>query len=130
MMASVIGIVFDALVDASMAGAVVALSVWAVVAAIGRLPAAVRCALWWLVALKLLTGLIAMEPVALKVLPPASPVSSAIYATASSPAVSQASAPPTPGSRLWRPPSRRWPCLRAQQAARLSTGPVPSRLSR
>ena len=73
MMASLIGIVFDALVDASIAGAVVALGVWAVVAVIGRLPAAVRCALWWLVALKLLTGLIAMEPVALQVLPPASP---------------------------------------------------------
>jgi beta-lactamase regulating signal transducer with metallopeptidase domain len=101
MMASVIGIVFDALVDASIAGAVVALGIWAVVAVIGRLPAAVRCALWWLVALKLLTGLIAMEPVALKVLPPASPVSTAIYATAGSTAVSQALAAPIDSTPLW-----------------------------
>ena len=102
MMANVIGMVFDALVDASIAGAVVALSVWAVVAVIGRLPAAVRCALWWLVALKLLTGLIAMEPVALKVLPPAAPVSTAIYATANPTAVSPALAAPIASTHPWR----------------------------
>ena len=101
-MTSVIGMAFEALVDASIAGAVVALSVWAVVAVFGRLPAAVRCALWWLVGLKLLTGLIAIEPVALPVLPPAAPANTAIYATATSPAVGQPSVTPTASTHPWR----------------------------
>lgn len=64
-------LVFDALLDASMAGAVVALGVCAVVAVLGRLPAAVRCMLWWLVSLKLIVGLVGLAPVELPLLPPA-----------------------------------------------------------
>ena len=49
MTATSLEVMFDALAGASIAGAVVALGVWALSAAIGRLPAAVRCTLWWLV---------------------------------------------------------------------------------
>ena len=66
MMADVLGMVFDALVDASIAGAVVALSVWAWSPSSDacRPRCAARCGGWF--ALKLLTGLIAIEPVALQ----------------------------------------------------------------
>ena len=49
MTATSLEVMFDALADASIAGAVVALGVWALSAAFGRLPAAARCTLWWLV---------------------------------------------------------------------------------
>ena len=62
-------VLVDALVGASLAGAVVAIGCWAVVAVFGRLPAAARCTLWWLVSLKLLVGLAAIDPVAVPVLP-------------------------------------------------------------
>ena len=139
MMANVIGMIFDALVDASIAGAVVALSVWAVVAVIGRLPAAVRCALWWLVALKLLTGLIAMEPVALKVLPPTAPVSTAIYATASGPSICsahprrrQSAANPRsrPARRTSGAPLRGWARRNSVQASSSRSAPVSAAKAR
>ena len=78
MTATSLEVMFDALAGASIAGAVVALGVWALSAAVGRLPAAVRCTLWWLVSLKLLLGLTSIEPVAVPILPPAMAVTSAL----------------------------------------------------
>ena len=89
------------LASASIAGAVVALGVWAVVALVGRLPVAVRCALWWLVALKLLTGLAVIDPIPLPVLPPAAPVTTIIHATASSTVALPAQEPIAP-TVTWR----------------------------
>ncbi len=74
--------IFDALAGASIAGAIVALGVWALSAATGRLPAAVRCTVWWLVSLKLLLGLASIEPVAVPILPPSMTVTSTLNAPA------------------------------------------------
>ncbi len=82
MTATSLEVMFDALAGASIAGAVVAAGVWALSAAIGRLPAAVRCTLWWLVALKLLVGLTSIEPVAVPILPSATAATSALSAPA------------------------------------------------
>jgi len=68
-MTTYLDVVFDAIARASIAGAVVALAVWALCGAFGRLPAAARCTLWWLVSLKLLVGLVWIEPVAVPLLP-------------------------------------------------------------
>jgi bla regulator protein blaR1 len=54
---------------ASLTGALAAVSVWAVCRWVPRLSAAVRCALWWGVGLKLLLDLCWLAPVALPVLP-------------------------------------------------------------
>lgn len=69
-MSAALDLLFDALVGASLAGAVVALIVWAAGATFGRLAAATRCALWWLVSLKLVVGLLWLAPVELPLLPP------------------------------------------------------------
>ncbi len=94
---------FDALAGASIAGAVVALGVWALSAAVGRLPAGVRCALWWLVTLKLLVGLAAIEPVAVPILPPAIATASALSAPAAvTGAASQSVEDPIGATLTWR----------------------------
>jgi bla regulator protein blaR1 len=82
MTAASFDVIFDALAGASIAGAVVALGVWALSAAAGRLPAAVRCTVWWLVSLKLLLGLASIEPVAVPILPPSMAVTSTLSTSA------------------------------------------------
>ena len=93
---------FDALVAASIAGAVVALGVWAVSAAIGRLPAGARCALWWLVSLKLLVGLAAIEPVAVPILPPATVTAPAVSAPVAADALRPSADDPVLARVSWR----------------------------
>jgi len=59
---------FDGLVRASLHGAVFVLLVWAVCRLLPRLPASMRCTLWWLAALKLLVVFVWVDPLALPVL--------------------------------------------------------------
>lgn len=89
---------FEALADASLAGAVVALGVWALSAAVGRLPAAVRCTLWWLVSLKLLVGLMSIEPVAVPILPPSMGATPALITPA---AAMHVATQPAEGAITW-----------------------------
>ncbi|HKV11601.1 MAG TPA: M56 family metallopeptidase, partial [Thermoanaerobaculia bacterium] len=56
---------------ASFQGALFIAAVWLICRLIPRLPAAVRCGLWWAACLKLLLGLVWMSPVELPVLPAA-----------------------------------------------------------
>ena len=56
---------------ASVQGALAVLAVWAVCRLFPRLPASLRCGLWWLACLKLVVGLVWATPVPLPVLPPA-----------------------------------------------------------
>ncbi len=60
-----------ALLRASLQGALAVAAVWALCRLVPRLPAALRCALWWLVCLKLLVALAWTAPVPLPVLPAA-----------------------------------------------------------
>ncbi|HXO21587.1 MAG TPA: M56 family metallopeptidase, partial [Thermoanaerobaculia bacterium] len=82
------------LARASLAGGLLAAAVWVGCRLFPRLPAGLRCALWWLVCLRLLIGLAGMAPVALPVLPAAT-VASAPHL----PAVLAAPGP-APASRL------------------------------
>jgi bla regulator protein blaR1 len=96
-------VVFDALSGASIAGGVLALGVLALCIAIGRLPAAARCTLWWLVSLKLLVGLSSIEPVAVPILPPASAATSVLSAPATATlATTQVIEGPVFGTLPWR----------------------------
>ncbi|HVF61046.1 MAG TPA: M56 family metallopeptidase [Thermoanaerobaculia bacterium] len=54
-----------ALLRASLQGALAVAAVWALCRLVPRLPAALRCALWWLVCLKLLVALVWTAPVPL-----------------------------------------------------------------
>ncbi|HLL55132.1 MAG TPA: M56 family metallopeptidase [Myxococcaceae bacterium] len=89
-----------ALWRASWQGALVMLAVWVLVRTFPKLPAWARAALWWLGCLRLLLGLLGLEPVALRVLPaePSAPV-----VPAPAPAVSsvpaRAAKPPTVAPR-------------------------------
>ncbi len=65
---SVPGIV-ETLARASLQGALFVAAVWIVCRLFPRLPAALRCALWWAACLKLLLGLVALPAVRLPVLP-------------------------------------------------------------
>jgi len=67
---SVPGIV-ETLARASLQGALFVAAVWIVCRLFPRLPAALRCGLWWAACLKLLLGLIALPAVRLPVLPAA-----------------------------------------------------------
>ena len=60
--------VLEALARASFQGGLFVILVWAVCRLFPRLPAALRCGLWWAACLKLLLGLVAMPAVRL---PPA-----------------------------------------------------------
>jgi bla regulator protein blaR1 len=103
MTATSLEVMFDALAGASIAGAVVAVGVWALSAAIGRLPAAARCTLWWLVALKLLIGLTPIQPVAVPILPPAIAAPTVLStAAAATPAAPQSVEIPIVGIFSWR----------------------------
>jgi beta-lactamase regulating signal transducer with metallopeptidase domain len=57
------------LVRASLEGGLFVAAVWAVCRLVPRLPAAVRCGLWWAACLKLLLGLVALPAVRLPLLP-------------------------------------------------------------
>lgn len=63
--------VLDALGRASLHGAVAIAAVWLVCRLFPRLPASLRCGLWWLACLKLLVALVWVEPIPLAVLPAA-----------------------------------------------------------
>jgi beta-lactamase regulating signal transducer with metallopeptidase domain len=65
---SVPGIV-ETLARASLQGALFVAAVWIVCRLFPRLPAALRCGLWWAACLKLLLGLVALPAVRLPVLP-------------------------------------------------------------
>ena len=94
--------VFDAIARASLGGAIVAVAVWVLCATFGRLPAAARCTLWWLVSLKLLAGLVWIEPIAVPILartPEAVAISATVGATRSS---DQSHALPIASSASWR----------------------------
>ncbi|HBL30393.1 MAG TPA: hypothetical protein DD490_26460 [Acidobacteria bacterium] len=54
---------------ASLHGAVAIAAVWLLCRLFPRLPATVRCGLWWLACLKLLVALVWVEPVSLAWLP-------------------------------------------------------------
>ena len=64
-------ILANALVRASLHGAVAIAAVWMICRLFPRLPAALRCGLWWLACLKLLVALVWVEPIPLAVLPAA-----------------------------------------------------------
>ena len=89
--------VFSALVRTSLQGALFIALVWLVCRLIPRLPAAVRCGLWWAACLKLLVGLVWTVPVPLPVLPasPAEASPSFIYRAQSSGPVSDSLPAPT-----------------------------------
>lgn len=69
----------DALLRASLHGALFAGAVWAVCRLFPGLPASLRCALWWLACLKVLVSLAAVSPVELPLLPAPAPVSTATW---------------------------------------------------
>jgi hypothetical protein len=64
-------ILLAAIGRASLHGAVAIAAVWVVCRLFPRLPAALRCGLWWLACLKLLVALVWVEPIPLAVLPAA-----------------------------------------------------------
>ena len=59
------------LAQAALLGTLFVLAVWLLCRLAPRLPAGLRCALWWLACLKLLLGLAWPAPLALPLLPPA-----------------------------------------------------------
>ena len=67
---------------ASLTGGAFVAAVWAVLRAMPRLPAGLRCALWWTAGLKLLVALLWTAPLELPVLPAAEPVAAASLAAA------------------------------------------------
>src|ERR1700724_153090 len=79
------------LAQASLMGTLFVLSVWLLCRLAPRLPAGLRCALWWLACLKLLLGLAWPAPVALPLLPPAAAAAAGWLASPAAPA--QATAP-------------------------------------
>jgi beta-lactamase regulating signal transducer with metallopeptidase domain len=62
-------ILLAAIGRASLHGAVAIAAVWTVCRLFPRLPASLRCGLWWLACLKLLVALVWVEPIPLAVLP-------------------------------------------------------------
>ncbi len=82
---------------ASLQGAIAIVAVWAVCRLFPRLPASLRCGLWWLACLKLVLGLVWTNPVPLPVLPAAERPPVTLVATApmaeAGPAAAHPSAP-------------------------------------
>jgi bla regulator protein blaR1 len=66
---AIFGALGGALGRASLQGAAVIAAVWLVCRLVPRLPASLRCGLWWLACAKLVLGLVWAEPVRLAVLP-------------------------------------------------------------
>jgi beta-lactamase regulating signal transducer with metallopeptidase domain len=69
MTASVFDLLSSQLLSTSLSSAAVAVAVWLACRCVPGLPAAARATLWWLVALKLLVGLVWVTPIALPILP-------------------------------------------------------------
>src|SRR4028119_451268 len=65
--------VLEALGRASLQGAAAIAVVWLVCRLFPRLPASLRCGLWWLASLKLLIALVWIEPIPLPLLPAPEP---------------------------------------------------------
>ncbi len=82
---------------ASLQGAIAIVAVWAVCRLFPRLPASLRCGLWWLACLKVVLGLVWTNPVPLPVLPAAERPPVTLVATApmaeAGPAAAHPSAP-------------------------------------
>ena len=91
--------VVEALLRSSLQGALFIAAVWLVCRLFPRLPAAVRCGLWWAASLKLLVGLVWISPVELPVLPASDSTSTFTRA------VSSAAGALTSPALLSRPPS-------------------------
>ncbi|HEX9944234.1 MAG TPA: M56 family metallopeptidase, partial [Thermoanaerobaculia bacterium] len=94
----------EALARASLQGALFIAAVWIVCRLFPRLPASVRCGLWWAACLKLLVGLVWTSPVRLPLLPAADApaVDSGILYVRN---VAAAAASPSPGQV--EPPTHR-----------------------
>lgn len=102
-MTAALDVLFEMLAGASLAGAVVALAVWLLGATFRRLPATTRCALWWLVSLKLIVGLVWLAPVELPLLPPAVASPVALVTLISGPTVVVGTTAPSSGLAMsWR----------------------------
>jgi beta-lactamase regulating signal transducer with metallopeptidase domain len=69
MTASAFDLLSSQLLSTSLSSAAVAAAVWLACRCVPGLPAAARATLWWLVALKLLVGLVWVTPIALPILP-------------------------------------------------------------
>src|SRR6202521_1500472 len=101
------------LAQAALLGTIFVLAVWLLCRLAPRLPAGLRCALWWLACLKLLLGLAWPAPLVLALLPPAAPAA--------------AGWPPPPAP----PPTSTRPArVSARQGTSLSGGAAPSGTSR
>src|ERR1700688_2360550 len=79
------------LAQASLMGTLFVLAVWLLCRLAPRLPAGLRCALWWLACLKLLLGLAWPAPLALPLLPPAAAAAAGWLAPPAAPAHSTTS---------------------------------------
>jgi hypothetical protein len=104
--------ILGALVRASLQGGLVIAAVWLACRLLPRLPASVRCGLWWLACAKLAVSLVWAEPVRLALLPaPAPPAEVALAVPFAAPsAASAAAALPVPDAP---PPAERFPWERA-----------------
>src|SRR5579862_1802160 len=81
------------LAQASLMGTLFVLTVWLLCRLAPRLPASLRCALWWLACLKLLLGLAWPAPLALPLLPPAAAAAMGWLALPEAPAHATAGIP-------------------------------------
>ncbi|HEV7509690.1 MAG TPA: M56 family metallopeptidase [Thermoanaerobaculia bacterium] len=73
----------ESLLRASLQGAVLVGLVWLVCRLFPRLPASVRCGLWWMACLKLLVGLVWLVPVRVPLLPAPTPAAMSAASPAS-----------------------------------------------
>ncbi|HEX2643475.1 MAG TPA: M56 family metallopeptidase, partial [Thermoanaerobaculia bacterium] len=104
-LASMAGAILEGLGRASLEGAVFALAVWGLCKAFPRLPAALRCWLWWAVCVRFLLVLVGVQPVALALLPapkeaPGAPAVMILQAPLSSPAPLLPATGPEPAFRM------------------------------
>jgi bla regulator protein BlaR1 len=114
---SIPGIV-EMLARASVEGALFVAAVWLICRLVPRLPATVRCGLWWAACLKLLLGLMPLPAVPLPLLPAASPAPAARAVLA--PRVSQ----PLPIPLPIRNPRDFAPAVPAPQVATAEAKPI------
>jgi beta-lactamase regulating signal transducer with metallopeptidase domain len=75
-MTSIADVLFSRLATASVSSVAVAAGVWLACRFLPRLPPAARAALWWLVAVKLVVGLVWVAPVTVPILPAVSQAAS------------------------------------------------------
>jgi bla regulator protein BlaR1 len=77
-MTSIADVLFSQLATASLSSLAVAAGVWLACRFLPGLPAAARVTLWWLVAVKLVVGLVWVAPVPVPILPAESPAAASI----------------------------------------------------